>query len=157
MSAVWYCSHYFLPVSLTLMANLLPVSTTPAIRVAKFASGVVNTAANLPQVSLIPVVHLHLRISPRILKKFEMTLLLFLGLGGRWFMEKHEAKKPHDTVPLKGHCYQSLRKGPTLDHSCVYHITVSFKCVISWTGLWYAVVLLQSRKWWMLQQNSKNS
>jgi hypothetical protein len=65
------------------MANLLPVSTTPAIRVAKFASGVVNTAANLPQVSLIPVVHLHLRISPRILKKFEMTLLLFLGLGGR--------------------------------------------------------------------------
>jgi hypothetical protein len=32
----------------------------------KFAIGVVDTGGNLPPVSLIPVEHLHLRISPRI-------------------------------------------------------------------------------------------
>jgi hypothetical protein len=35
----------------------------------KFAAGVVNTGDNLPPVSLIPVVHLDLRISPRIFEK----------------------------------------------------------------------------------------
>ncbi len=44
MSAVWNCSHYF-----------PPVSTTRAVLEAKFATGVI-----------IPVVHLDLRISPRI-------------------------------------------------------------------------------------------
>jgi hypothetical protein len=34
MSAVRYCSHYLTPV-----ANLPPVSTTPAVPVAKFAAG----------------------------------------------------------------------------------------------------------------------
>ncbi len=33
-----------LPVSLTLVANLPPVSTTPAVLVAKFAAGVVDTS-----------------------------------------------------------------------------------------------------------------
>jgi hypothetical protein len=46
------------PVSLTLVANLPPVSTTPA-----------ELAAKLPPVSLIPMVHLDLRISPRIFEK----------------------------------------------------------------------------------------
>jgi hypothetical protein len=32
----------------------------------KFATGVVDTGGNLPPVSLIPVVHLDSRISPRI-------------------------------------------------------------------------------------------
>jgi hypothetical protein len=36
----------------------------------------------LPTVSFIPVVHLDLGISPRIFKKFEMTLLLFSGAWG---------------------------------------------------------------------------
>jgi hypothetical protein len=37
--------------------------------VAKFAAGVVNTGGNLPPMLLIPVVHLDLRISPRIFEK----------------------------------------------------------------------------------------
>jgi hypothetical protein len=35
----------------------------------KFSAGVVDTGGNLPPVSLTPVVHLDLRISPRIFKK----------------------------------------------------------------------------------------
>jgi hypothetical protein len=35
----------------------------------KFAAGVVDTGGNLPPVSLTPVVHLDLRISPRIFEK----------------------------------------------------------------------------------------
>jgi hypothetical protein len=57
------------------VANLPPVSTTLGKMVAKFAAGVVDTGGkfaagvvdiggNLPLVSLIPVVHLGLRISP---------------------------------------------------------------------------------------------
>jgi hypothetical protein len=79
------------PVSLTPAENLPPVSTTLAKLVAKFAAGVVDTGgkfaagvvdigeilplmsltpvATLPPVSLIPVVYLDLRISPRIFDK----------------------------------------------------------------------------------------
>jgi hypothetical protein len=35
----------------------------------KFAAGVIDTGGNLPPVSLTPVVHLGLRISPRIFEK----------------------------------------------------------------------------------------
>jgi hypothetical protein len=35
----------------------------------KIAAGVVDTSGNLPPVSLIPEVHLDLRISPRIFRK----------------------------------------------------------------------------------------
>jgi hypothetical protein len=76
---------------LTPVANLPPLTTTPAKLVAKFAAGVADTGgilplvslipvaslpqgsliplANLPPVSLIPVVHLDLRISPRFFEK----------------------------------------------------------------------------------------
>jgi hypothetical protein len=54
------------PVSLTPVANLPPVSTTLAKMVAKFGTGG-KFAAGV--VSLIPVVHLDLRISPRIFEK----------------------------------------------------------------------------------------
>jgi hypothetical protein len=54
-------------VLLTSVANLPMVSTTPPMEL----------VANLLPVSLTPVVHLDLRISPRILKNLEMTLLLF--------------------------------------------------------------------------------
>jgi hypothetical protein len=68
------------PVSLTLVANLPPVSTAQGELAAKFAagvvdtggkfaSGVVDTGGNLQPVSLTPVVHLDLRISPQIFKK----------------------------------------------------------------------------------------
>jgi hypothetical protein len=49
--------------------NLPAVSTTQGELVAIFAAGVVDTGGNLPLVSLTPVVHLDLRISPRIFKK----------------------------------------------------------------------------------------
>jgi hypothetical protein len=43
MLAVGYCSPYLQPVSLIQAANLLPVSTTPAVLVAKFAANVIDT------------------------------------------------------------------------------------------------------------------
>jgi hypothetical protein len=80
-------------IALTPLANLLSVSTTPVVTVAKFATNVVDTGSNLPPVLLtpvanlpavstpvvpwqnlrlvllIPVVHLDLRTSLRIKKK----------------------------------------------------------------------------------------
>ncbi len=43
VSAVRYCSHYLPLVSLTMVANLPLVSTTPVVMVAKFAAGVIDT------------------------------------------------------------------------------------------------------------------
>ncbi len=81
------------PVSLTPVANLAPVSTAQGKLVAKsaagvvdtngkFAAGVVDTGGNLPPVLLTPVVHLDLRISLRIFKKFETILMGHSGAGG---------------------------------------------------------------------------
>ncbi len=81
------------PVSLTLVANLPPVSTTQGELVAKFAAGVVDTGGkfaagvvvtggNLRPVSLTPVVHLDLRISPRIFEKIRnYPNVIIRGLG----------------------------------------------------------------------------
>ncbi len=56
---------------------------------------------NLPPVSLIPVVHLDLQISPRMLsKKFEMVLMGYSVAGGKLIHEKTRSKKSRDTVPL---------------------------------------------------------
>jgi hypothetical protein len=66
-----------LPASLSQTANLPPESITQAELVAKFAAGVVDTGGNLTPVSLTPVVHLDLRISPRI---FEAKHLVTLSL-----------------------------------------------------------------------------
>jgi hypothetical protein len=54
----------------------------------KFAAGVVDTGSNLP-----PVVHLDLRISPRILKKFEMILMLISVAWGKVIHEKNLKQK----------------------------------------------------------------
>ncbi len=78
--------------------NLPPVSTTQGDLLAifaagvvdtsgKFAAGVVDTGGNLPPVSmtpvsLTPVVHLDLRISPRIFEKIRDDPNVFIrGLG----------------------------------------------------------------------------
>jgi hypothetical protein len=53
----------------------------------------------LPPVSVIPVVHLDLRISPRI---FETVLMGYSGAGGKLIHEKTRSKISRDTVPLKG-------------------------------------------------------
>jgi hypothetical protein len=85
------------PVSLTPVANLPPVSTTQRELVAKFAvsvttlaanfaAGVVETGGNLP-----PVVHLDLRISPRIFEK--MILMLLSGAWGKVIHEKNLKQK----------------------------------------------------------------
>jgi hypothetical protein len=60
------------PVSLTLVANLLQVSTTSAVPV-----------ANVTPVSLIPMVYLDLRISPRIFEKIRIDPnVIFRSWGG---------------------------------------------------------------------------
>ena len=70
------------PVSLTLVANLPPVSTTLVKLVAKFAT-----------VSLIPVVNLKLRILRKFSKKFESGPNGILsGLGETGSLKKPEAK-----------------------------------------------------------------
>jgi hypothetical protein len=59
-----------------------------------FATGVNNTpVANLPPVSVTPVVHLDLRLSPRISKKFEMILELLSGAWGKVIHEKNLKQK----------------------------------------------------------------
>ncbi len=68
VSAAWYWSHYLPPVSLTQVANLLPVS-------------------------LIPVVHLDLRISPRIFEKiWNSPNGILWGWGETDSWKKPEAK-----------------------------------------------------------------
>jgi hypothetical protein len=60
-----------------------PVSTTLAVLV-----------ANLPPVSLIPVVQLDLQISPRIFKKkIEKILLLLSEAWGKMIHEKNQKQK----------------------------------------------------------------
>jgi hypothetical protein len=47
---------------------------------------------HLPLVSMTPVVHLELRMSPRIFEKFETALRYTQELGGNWFMKKPEVE-----------------------------------------------------------------
>jgi hypothetical protein len=49
----------------------------------KFAAGGVDTGGNLPPVSLTPVVHLDLRISPRVFEKNrnDPNVIIIMGLG----------------------------------------------------------------------------
>ncbi len=82
-------------VSLILAAILPPVSLT--------------TVANLPPpVSLIPVVHLDLRISLRIFNK--TVLMGYSGARGKLIHEKTRSKKSRDTVPLILICHPCCRK-----------------------------------------------
>ncbi len=69
------------------------VSTTPAVPMAKLTAGVVDTIANLPPLSLIPVVHLDLQISLEIFEKFRMTLMLFSGGWGKMIHERNLKQK----------------------------------------------------------------
>jgi hypothetical protein len=62
--------------------NLPPGSATPAVPV-----------ANLPTVSLIPVVHLNLRISPRIFKKIQNDSNAISGAWGKMIHEKDLKQK----------------------------------------------------------------
>ncbi len=108
-----------LPVSLTPVANLPLKSTTLVKLVAKFAAGSIDTGGNfatgvfdtgnLPPVSLIPVVHLDLRISPRLFKKFKTVLMGYSGAGEKLIHEKTRSIKSCDTVPLNRITSQNKR------------------------------------------------
>ncbi len=61
---------------------------------AKFAAGAVDIGGNLPPVSLIPVVHLDLRISPRIFEKIcNDPNVIIRGLGEGMIHEKNQKQK----------------------------------------------------------------
>ncbi len=85
--------------------NLLPVSTTPEVPLEKFATGVVDTGgkltlsanlpavlltpvANLPLVSLILLVNLHLQISPKICRKNRNDSTCLSGAWGKMIHKK---------------------------------------------------------------------
>jgi hypothetical protein len=70
------------------------VSTTQGELGAKFATAVsLIPVANLPPVLLTPVVHLDLRISPRIFEKIQMILMLLSGAWGKVIHEKNLKQK----------------------------------------------------------------
>ncbi len=91
---------------------------------------------NLSLVSLIPVVHLDLRISPRIFEKIWNGLNGILwGWGGNWFMEKTRSKKSRDTVPLTKHQrkHEAFISGKKLcaDFLFLIHFTLALKWISS--------------------------
>jgi hypothetical protein len=55
---------------------------------------------HLPPVSMTPVVHLELGISPRRSKKSEAALTVYSGAWRKLIHEKTRSKKSRDTVPL---------------------------------------------------------
>ncbi len=59
----------------------------------KFAAGVVDTGGKLPPVSMTPVVHLDLRISPRIFEKIRNGPNGILGAGGKLIHKKNQKQK----------------------------------------------------------------
>jgi hypothetical protein len=91
VSAVWYCSNC-LPLVLTPVTNLLPVSTTPVVPVAKCdAIVIVDTVSS----------HWLADISDNFIKKFKMTLMLFLGAWGKMIHEKNLKQKMSWHCPFK--------------------------------------------------------
>ncbi len=104
VSAAWYCSNYF--------------STDVNDTGGKFAASVVDTGGNLPPASLTPVVHLDLRISPRIFEKiWNDPNVIIRGLGEDDSWEKPEAKKSRDTVCAADFSLLNLPKGKSLGRS----------------------------------------
>jgi hypothetical protein len=55
---------------------------------------------HLPLVSTTPVVHLELRISQRICKKFKTALMVYSGAWGKLIHKKTTCQKSRGTVPL---------------------------------------------------------
>ncbi len=107
------------PVSLTPVATLPPISTTPAKLIAKFAAGVVDT-----------VVHLDLRISPRIFKQIPNSPNKILWGWGRLTHEKNQMQKICDTVPITGwHTY-----------------FMSLEC---WSSVWQACYTVLLATWFL--------
>ncbi len=136
VSAASYCSHYLQPVSLTLVANLPPVSTTLVKLVAKFAVGVVDIGGKFAPVSLIPAVHLDLRISPPIFEKIRNGTNGILWGGGKLILEKSRSKKSRDTVPLNHLCTSMGPNGGsvTMERSLWQAVPWQQYCTRKWGG-----------------------
>ncbi len=111
------------------MAILLPVSLT--------------LVANLPPVSLIPVVHLYSQISPRIFEKIRNGPNGILwGWGETDWWKKPEAKNLL-TLSLYSHkhCVSREQQNTAVDKTWSNFMNVQFKCWLPW-GLLY----IKSRK-----------
>ncbi len=118
VSAAWYCSHYLPPVSTTLVANLSPVSLIPVAICHRrrwhwwqichrYQKRKRKWWKNLPPVSLIPVVYLDSRISPRIFEKIWNGLNGILWGWGETDSRKKPEAKNHVTLSFKvAVCYR---------------------------------------------------
>ncbi len=105
------CSHCLPPVSFTTGANLPLVSLIPVASCDRhhwhrwqichrYQKHSWNWWKSLLPVSLIPVVHLDLRISPRIFEKIWNSPNGILWGWGKLIHEKNQKQKSRDTVPL---------------------------------------------------------
>ncbi len=87
-------SGNFPPVTLTLLENLPPVSTTPAVPVTKFAAGVADTCRKFATSVVDPGgTPSHSEYLRNFFKKFEMNLILFFGAWGKMIHEKNLKQK----------------------------------------------------------------
>jgi hypothetical protein len=73
---------------------------TPVANLALLLTTLAKLVASLLPVSLIPVVHLDLLISPRISKKFETVLMGYSGAGGKLIYKKKPEAKNLVTLSL---------------------------------------------------------
>jgi hypothetical protein len=78
------------------------VSTTPTANFATNFASVVDKIIktfmtedffHMAPVPMTPVVHIELRISPRIFEKFEMALMVYSGAWGKLIHEKNQKSK----------------------------------------------------------------
>ncbi len=100
VSAAWYCSHYLPPASLTPAANLHRWHRWQICHRCQQHKG--NWWQNLPPVSLTPVVHLDLRVSPRIFEKIRNGPNGILwGGGGKLILKKNRKEKIAWHCPFK--------------------------------------------------------
>ncbi len=67
-------------------------SRTRILGLTKTQNGALTPVANFPPLSLIPVVHLNLRISPRIFEKNRNGPMGYSGSGGKLIHEKKPGK-----------------------------------------------------------------
>ncbi len=113
-SPAWYCSHYLPPVSTTQGKLVAKFATGVVDTGGKFAIGVVDTGGNLPPVSLTPLVHLDLRISPRIFEKIRNDPNVIIRGLGKVIREKTWSKKiswhcPFNRMPFNAEWVETLK------------------------------------------------
>ncbi len=98
-------------------------------------------------VSLIPVVHLDLRISPRFSTKFAMTLVLFSGAWGKMSHEKNQKQKTcsRSTTTVAALSKVAGRRHLRLLTSSVRYFWVQIKM---WSQIWSVKTNCLSKETW---------